>query len=210
MKNNSRVSPLEPRWVEDIAKIHFNSLPNDFIPKLGLDFLINTFYPAVLSSSLGKVFVALNQLDKPVGFVLVTLKSSEFLTSLLENRFFDFLKIGIRSSFISRENLKNNFQVVISGIFSKNMDDVGEIYIIAIKNSFRGKGVGKLLVKKSVDFLKENNIGGIKIKTLSTNTEWIEHFSKDGWKLANKFQMIGKEYVNLIYYFDDNFSSIQK
>jgi len=210
MKNNFRILPLKPQWVDKIARIHFDSLPNDFLPKLGLDFLTNTFYPAVLSSPFGKIFVAINKLDEPVGFVLVTLNNNGFLTSILKNRFFDFLKIGISSSFISLENLRNNFQIVISSIFSKSTPDVGEIYIIAIKNSFRGKGVGKLLVGKSYEFLKENHIGGIKIKTLSINTRWIEHFLKDGWKLANRFQMIGKEYVNLIYYFDDNFPSIQK
>ncbi len=210
MKNNIRISPLEPCWIEDVAKIHFNSLPNDFLPMLGLDFLINTFYPSVLSSSSGKVFVALNKFEKPVGFVLVTLKSNEFLKSILKNRFLDFLKIGISSSFISLENLKNNFQIITSSIFSKNILDVGEIYIIAIKNSFRRKGIGKLLVNKSMGFLKDNSISGIKIKTLSTNTEWIEHFSKEGWKLANNFQMIGKEYVNLIFYFDDISPSVQE
>ena len=208
MKNNIKISPLEPRWIKDIAKIHFSSLPDDFLPMLGLDFLINTFYPAVLSSSFGKVFVGLNKFDEPVGFVLVTLNSNKFLTSILKNRFLDFLKIGISSSFISPENLKNNFQIVTSSIFSKNTLDVGEIYIIAIKFSFRGKGVGKLLVKESMCFLKENNISGVKIKTLSTNTGWIEHFSREGWKLANNFQMIGKEYVNLIFYFNDIIPSV--
>jgi len=210
MKNNIRISPLEPCWIEDVAKIHFNSLPNDFLPMLGLDFLINTFYPSVLSSSSGKVFVALNKFEKPVGFVLVTLKSKEFLKSIFKNRFLDFLKIGISSSFISLENLKNNFQIITSSIFSKNILDVGEIYIIATKISFRGKGIGKLLVKESVGFLKDNNISGIKIKTLSTNTGWIKHFSREGWELGNSFQMIGKEYVNLFYYFDDIIPSIQK
>jgi len=209
MKNNIRISPLEPCWIEDIAKIHFISLPNDFLPMLGLDFLINTFYPAVISSSLGKVFVAFNKFDKPVGFVLVTLKSDEFLRSIFKNRFLDFLKIGISSSFISLENLKNNFQVVTSSIFSKNTPDVGEIYIIAIKNSFRGKGIGKLLVNKSMGFLKENRICGIKIKTLSTNSGWIKHFSREGWKFGDNLQMIGKEYVNLFYYFDDIIPSVQ-
>ena len=207
MKNNFRISPLKPQWVEKIARIHFDSLPSDFLPKLGLDFLTNTFYPAVLSSTSGKVFIAVNIFDEPVGFVLVTLDSNGFLTSILKNRFWDFLKIGISSSFISRENLRNNFHIVLSSIFSKSTPDIGEIYIIAIENSFRGKGIGKLLIKKSFDFLKENSIGGIKIKTLSSNTGWIEHFLKDGWKLANRFQMIGKEYVNLTYYFDDIFPS---
>ena len=208
MKNDIEISPLKPHWVKDIAKIHFDSLPNDFLPMLGLNFLINTFYPAVLSSALGKVFVALNEFDEPVGFVLVTLKSNEFLKSILKNRFLDFLKIGIYSSFISLENFKNNFQIIISGILSKNTHNIGEIYIIAVNKSFRGKGIGKLLVKKSTDFLKEKKINGIKIKTLASNTEWIDFFYKEGWMLEKKFHLIGKKYVSLISIFDDILPSV--
>ena len=181
------ISPLEPHWVEDIGKIHFNSLPNDFLPTLGLNFLIKTFYPAVLSSELGKVFIAFNEVGEPVGFVLVTLGSNEFLKNIIKNRFWEFFKIFICSSFISLKNFKNNFQIIISGILSKNTPNFGEIYIIAVKKPFRGKGVGKLLVKKSMDFLIEKELSGIKIKTLVSNIEWMEYFYKEGWKLEKNF-----------------------
>jgi len=207
MKNNIEISHLEPRWIEDIAKIHFNSLPNDFLPMLGLDFLFNTFYPAILSSTLGKVFLALNEFKEPVGFILVTLKSDEFLKNIIISRFWEFLKVGICSSLNSLNNFKNNVHIILSGILSKNTSDLGEIYIIAVKNSFRGKGIGKLLVKKSIDYLVENELSGIKIKTLASNTEWIKFFYKEGWKLENSFHLIGKEYVNLVYKFDDIFPS---
>ena len=208
MKNNLKISPLKARWVEDIAKIHFDSLPNDFLPMLGLNFLINIFYPAALSSASGKVFIALNEFDEPVGFVLVTLKSSEFLKSILKNRFWGFLKIGIWSSFNSLESFKNNFQIIISGLSSKNTPDLGEIYIIVVKNSFRGKGIGKLLVKKSIEFLKENNISGIRIKTLASKIEWIDYFYKEGWELENYFHLIGNKYICLSYKFDEILPSI--
>jgi GNAT superfamily N-acetyltransferase len=202
------ISSLEPHWVEDIGKIHYNSLPNDFLPTLGLNFLIKTFYPAVLSSELGKVFVAFNEVDEPVGFVLVTLGSNEFLKNIIKNRFWEFFKIFICSSFISLKNFKNNFQIIISGILSKNTSNFGEIYIIAVKKPFRGKGVGKLLVKKSMDFLIENELSGIKIKTLVSNIEWMEFFYKEGWKLEKNFHLIGKKYVSLFYKFDDIFPPV--
>ncbi len=207
MKSNVEISPLKTRWVKDVAKIHFDSLPNDFLPKLGLNFLINTFYPAVLSSTLGKVFIALNEFYEPMGFVLVTLKSNEFLRDIIKNRFWDFLNIGLCSSFISLENFRNNYQIIISSMLSKITPNVGEIYIIAVKNTYRGKGIGKILVKKSIDFIKENKISGIKIKTLASNKEWIKYFYEEGWKLENSYHLIGKEYVNLVYKFDDIFPS---
>ena len=101
MTNKIRIEPLSAQWIQDVAKIHFDSLPEDFLPRLGLDFLVNTFYPAVLSSNLGEVFIAIDSFDKPDGFVLVTSRSNDFLGSLLTSRFLDFLLVGICNSFKS-------------------------------------------------------------------------------------------------------------
>ena len=203
MKNTIVISHLKPEWINDVAKIHFDALPNDFLPMLGMHFLINTFYPAVLSSPFGKAFIAVNELNKPIGFIIVTLKSNEFLKDIIRSRFWEFLKIGISSSFKSLINLRNNFQILFSGLSSKKSTNFGEIYIIAVKNSFRGKGIGKMLVKKSIDYLLGNNLRGIKIKTLVSNSKWIGYLSKEGWKLERSFQLIGKEYIDLVYDFDE-------
>ena len=90
MKNNVEISPLKSSWIEEIARIHYSSLPNDFLPSFGYDFLSNIFYPAVLTSSFGKVFVAVRNDDEPIGFVLVTTDSNEFLKELVKNRILNF------------------------------------------------------------------------------------------------------------------------
>lgn len=208
MKDKVNISPLKPQWIEDIAKIHFNSLPNDFLPNLGLDFLIHTFYPSVFSSSFGKVFIALNEVDEPVGFVLVTVDSSEFFKEIIKSRFLEFIKIGVISSLKSLTNLKNNCQIILSSIFSNHMPNSGEIYVIAVKKSFRGKGIGKQLVERSIGSLEEDNLSGIRIKTLASNTEWIGYFYEEGWELEKIFQLVGKEYVSLVYTFENKSSAI--
>ncbi len=180
MKTKFSIVPLTPQLIGDVAAIHSESLPDDFLPNLGLDFLIKTFYPSVLRSKQGKVFVALDEDSGPVGFVLVTLNSGDFLKGIFRNQFLDFLKIGIRSSLTSFTNFINNFQIIISGLVSNITQNVGEIFVIAVKNSSRGKGVGKLLVKRSIVFLQEHDIDGIRIKTLASNIGWIRFFRKSG------------------------------
>jgi len=199
MKNNSGISPLKSSWVKEIARIHYSSLPNDFLPSFGVDFLSNIFYPAVLKSSFGKVFVALRNDDEPIGFVLVTTDSSAFLNEIVRNRLCKFLKIGIKSSVRSMENFKNNVEIVLSSIFSKSESNIGEIYIIAVKKPFRGKGIGKLLIKKSIEFIEDQKLDGIKIKTISSNTKWINYFYSEGWKKEREFRLIGKVYISLIH-----------
>ena len=76
---------------------------------------------------------------------------------------------------------------------------MGEIYIIAVKEPYRGKGVGKLLVKESIQFAEENNLNGIRIKTLKTNKEWIDYFVGEGWMKERGFRLIGREYVSLVH-----------
>lgn len=207
MKNNFSIVPLTPQLIGDVAAIHSKSLPDDFLPNLGIDFLVETFYPSVLRSDHGKVFIAIHCDNIPVGFVLVTLDSADLLKGIFRDRLLDFLKVGFRSSFSSFRNLINNFQIVVSGLFSNTTQNTGEIYIIAVKNSFQGKGVGKLLVNKSIEFLMEHNIRGIRIKTLASNINWIGFFKKKGWKTEKEFQLIGNNYVSLIYFFDDMMTS---
>ena len=67
-----------------------------------------------------------------------------------------------------------------------------------MKKKHRGTGVGKLLVKESNKFVEENNLMGIRIKTLSSNKKWINHFISEGWKKEREYRLIGSEYVSLI------------
>lgn len=207
MKTNFSIVPLTPQLIEDVAVIHSESLSDDFLPNLGFDFLVETFYPSVLRSDHGKVFIAMDDDNIPVGFVLVTLDSADFLKGIIRDRFLDFLKVGFRSSFSSFTNFFNNFQIVISGLFSNTTQNAGEIYIIAVKNSFRGKGAGKFLVNKSIEFLLEHKIRGVRIKTLASNINWIGFFKKEEWETEKEFQLIGNNYVSLIYFFDDMLTS---
>jgi ribosomal protein S18 acetylase RimI-like enzyme len=198
MNNFFSIVPLSSNYINKVANIHSESLPNDFLPNLGLDFLINTFYPAALESNYGKVFIALENETNPVGFILVTLDSGSFLKGIIKDRFIDFLKIGLRSSFSSPNNLFSNLQIIISGLFSNTSQDTGEIYIVAVSESARGKGIGKYLVERSITFMQECNIKSLGIKTLASNKEWIEFFNKIGWRIEQEFRLIGNDYVWLV------------
>jgi ribosomal protein S18 acetylase RimI-like enzyme len=195
MKNKYSIGPLIPQYIERVAYIHRDSLPDDFLPNLGLDFLANTFYPAALESKYGKAFVALENEINPVGFILVTLESGAFLKDIIKNHFWDFLKIGFRSSFSSISNLVFNLQIVISGLFSNASQNTGEIYIIAVSEMARGKGVGSQLVKQAETFMQECKIAALGIKTLSSNKDWIGFFTKNGWEIKKELQLIGNDYV---------------
>ena len=187
---------LKPAWIPEVAAIHMRALPDDFLPGLGSEFLQKVFYPAAMRSPYGRVFVAVDN-HQPSGFVVVTTDSARFFRSIVRNEWRGFLKTGLRTSFTSWKHFKRNFEVLAS-MFEKSVDeDYGEIYEIAVSVDQQGRGTGKALVARSIEYLKDAGIPGIKIKTRKSNTSWIGFFLKSGWHLAQEIHLIGKDYVVL-------------
>jgi len=190
------IVPMEARWIPAVVEIHMQSLPNDFLPRLGKEFLQNVFYPAAMASPFGKVFVAVGQ-EKPVGLVIATSDSSKFIKSIVQNHLLELIKIGARTSISSFFQFKNNIEILLS-IFKRNVKtNFGEIYEIAVSQDKQSMGIGKALVQVSLEYLRKAGNSGIKIKTLKENKAWIEFFLRNGWKLSSEFRLIGKEYVIL-------------
>ncbi len=190
------IQPLETRWIPEVVEIHMQSLPNDFLPGLGKDFLQNVFYPAALFSPFGKVLVAVEQ-ENPLGFVIVTSESSKFIQHIVRENFFDFVKIGAKTSISSCVQFKNNIEIFLSVFIKEMKNSTGEIYEIAVCQDKQGMGIGKALVQVSIEYLRKAGNSGIKIKTIKENKSWIEFFLRNGWKLKSDFRLIGKEYVIL-------------
>ncbi len=184
------------KHIPNIVDIHCASLPDDFLPQLGRKFLENTFYPAVVASDQAALIVELDK-ESVTGFIIVTQDSGQFLSDIIKNNFWQFAWTGLRSSLRSFKYLRKNIEIVISSVFSKESHPAGEIYIIAVDQNNRGKGIGARLVDAAREYLKEHHIDAIKIKTLTSNVDWIGHFRKAGWKVVDQFRLIGNDYTVL-------------
>jgi len=185
---------LEKDLVNDVAGIHFDSLPNDFLPSLGFEFLNNVFYRFVLNDANSVCLVSIKD-NKCIGFLLLTFDSSKFLRLLIRN---NFLKIGY---YFIKSAIKNPkiipFAIGLISSVQKNekeMSNFAEIYEIAVDERARGFGVGDALVKKSIE-LASRKSSGIKIKTLKANKNWVDYFLKNKWRLSKEYSFYGKTYV---------------
>lgn len=198
--NSYRIEPMIPAWIPEVARIHMESLPDDFLPGLGYDFLKDIFYPAALNSSHAEIYIAVEK-DHPLGFVIITRSSPDFFRSIIQDRFSDFFKIGLKSSFSSLKQFRKNIEILAASLkkegSKEESDDYGEIYEIAVKKETQGQGIGKQLVQASIDYLKQNEIPGIKIKTRKDNRDWIQFFLRQGWQLSKEFNLINTDYVIL-------------
>jgi ribosomal protein S18 acetylase RimI-like enzyme len=189
-----KIKKLIDSEIEKIVTIHLKSLPEDFLPSLGHDFLLRIFYPAVLTSENAKILVA-HQNKSVIGFVVVSLNSDRLLKEIISFKFFLFLTLLMQSAFSSLTQLKKIFGIVRSSFNSYGEKGLGEIYIIAVNQEYRGSGVGKSLVQNSIDYLKVHKVKGIKIKTLKENKSWISFFIKNGWKISAEFNINNLGYV---------------
>lgn len=190
------IDELKPEWIAAVAAIHMQSLPDDFLPGLGAEFLQKVFYPAAMRSPYGRVYAAVEN-GLPLGFVVVTTDSARFFRSIVQKEFWGFVKTGLRTSFTSWKHFLRNSEVLAS-LFEKSVDeDLGEIYEIAVSPDRQSQGAGKALVARSIEFLKAAGVPGIKIKTRRDNTAWIGFFERSGWHLAQEIHLIGKDYVVL-------------
>ena len=196
----ARIVPLQANWIEGVAQIHMDALPNDFLPGLGFDFLNDIFYPAALKCEHARIYTAVMD-EQPLGFVIVTQNSSQFFRSIVSAQLWGFIKTGIRSSLSSFGQFKKNIEIVLSSLEKSVHDEYGEIYEIAVCPDSQGQGIGRKLVQASMDYLKENGSPGIKIKTRKDNTAWVQFFLGQGWQLAQEIELVDNRYVILSYAF---------
>jgi ribosomal protein S18 acetylase RimI-like enzyme len=195
--NTVHIEQLKPEWIAEVAQIHMDALPNDFLPGLGFNFLNTVFYPGVLKSSHAKTFIAVAD-NQPLGFVIVAQNSSRLFSEIVRNNLWEFVKIGLLTSLSSFTQFKKNIQILFSSLKKDAASQYGEIYEIAVRPDNQGRGMGKMLVQASEDYLKHKGLPGISIKTRRDNTAWIQFFLHQGWQLSHEVNIIGNQYVILV------------
>jgi PhnO protein len=117
----------------------------------------------------------------------------------LENEDLDF--DAFKSIYIENiSNPKNLYMVsesdnVVSGFISFHIQNllhhsglVGEIQEFYIDKTFRGKGIGKLLIDEIKNYAKQNNLKSIEVTSSKKRTENVLMYEKLGFMLShNKF-----------------------
>ena len=88
-----------------------------------------------------------------------------------------FLKRNPNNSFICRINGK-----VIGGILSGHDGRKGFIYHTVVKENYRGRGIGKRLVQKTIRSLEEENITKIGVLVNSDNLSGNEFWKSFGFE----------------------------
>jgi ribosomal protein S18 acetylase RimI-like enzyme len=183
--------------IPSIGRIHHDTLPDDFLPSLGLDFLEQIYYPAAIASKNGITLVALVGRE-PIGFVTVAHHSRNFTRDILRGNLLAILKYSLRMIIRDVRYLIKNIQVFWSAVITKPDPIKGEIVFIAVDQDYHGQGIGKKLVYAALDYLSLKGSHLCRTKTLAENDGVIKMYEAMGWHLRDRFRLIGREYVTIV------------
>jgi len=181
----------------ELASIHANALPDDFMPSLGLDYLESVHYPAAQASSHGHNLVALDA-DRPIGFVTIAHDAAAFSGDVTRAVVGQIARYAMRAALRDPRHVKMTAEVAWSVLHGKPDPVRGEIFLIAVDARWRGRGVGQRLVRASLDYLAGKAVDRCRTKTLASNAGVIAMYQKLGWSVRDRFSLIGREYVTLL------------
>lgn len=191
------IRTAQPDHLCQVAEIHYRSLPDDFLPSLGLDFLEQMYYPAAFQSQHAATLVALED-GHPVGFVTIAHDSDRFTREILRRRLPVLATYALRAALRDPRHLSKSLEVFRSVVASKPDPIKGEIVFIAVDQTHRGQGVGKKLVTAALDYLRQKGVQFCRTKTLAQNIGVIKMYERMGWRVRDRFRLIGREYVTIV------------
>lgn len=81
-------------------------------------------------------------------------------------------------------------------------DHTGELYAIYVDPELAGKGIGSMLMKEGLQFLKEKGRIRATLRVLDTNTATREFYEKKGWIQEGESKVVeigGQQVVEILY-----------
>lgn len=195
--SNVVIQTAQPGHLSAVARIHYRALPDDFLPSLGLDFLERVYYPTAFQSQHAATLVALKG-GHPVGFVTIAHDSECFTRSILRGRLLILAAYALRAALRDPRHLSKSLEVFWSVGASKPDPVKGEIVFIAVDQAHRGQGVGKKLMVAALHYLRQKGVPSCRTKTLAQNVGIIKMYEGMGWRVRDRFWLIGREYVTIV------------
>jgi len=174
--------------IERLVKIHRDSLPYSLLSRLGKEFLRENFYPFILNSD--NVLLLVKELKgEVVGFALFTYNGNLLTKEIMKHKIS--LSIALIKKVLSDfkilfavlRRLKTPRTVVENQVLF--VDEMPELYELAVSSNFRNKGIGSELTEKGLSILREKN----QPKCIVRSASYVAH----NFFLKLGFYDIGKE-----------------
>lgn len=172
----------------EIAELHLETLPEEIcdLTFLGLN-VLKFFYLNVLEKNLGYIYVVRND-NETAGFVLITTNPSKLFNNgllpyfyKLKNIFFNFVVYKLFLIFVKKLTS-----------FKLNVSKFPQLVYIGVKDQFRNKGVGTMLLNEAEKKFKELNLNEFELDVETKNIDAIKFYEKKGFIIVRKYRL-GKQ-----------------
>lgn len=185
---------LQPEDIREVARIHCDSLAEDFLPFLGAGFLERGYYRAALANPHGAVFVARSN-GAIAGFVNVTHRPDAYFGWTVKH---SILQVAVASLRLLRQPARLAEALAIVAAPAPSFGHpFGEISFIAVDRRYRGAGVGHALVRAASRHLAQRGLRAAATKTLRRNAGVIALYRTFGAEIRATVSIRKKDYVYL-------------
>ncbi|MGE0491766.1 MAG: GNAT family N-acetyltransferase [Vulcanimicrobiota bacterium] len=192
---NPAVFFANPTHAAELARIHHRALPDDFLPRLGRDFLEQVYWPAALGSLENGLTLIM---EGPVAFATVAWDSPGFTRQIVRKNVWKLAYYALRSCLRNPLNLWRCVEVAYASLLARPHPVAAEIVLIAVEAEHRGQGMGRLLVQAASEIVRRQGQRRLRTKTLARNLNVIGLYESEGWTIDERFRLIGKDYVTLV------------
>lgn len=181
------IKPLESKHISEIAGVHIKALKGDFLPSLGNNFL-ETLYKGLIGQKDIYSFVDI-QKGKVAGFIIGTGNIDLFLKTLLKANFLKLVFYLFFELLKKPRLIKNTLETFL---YSKKDQGIKpELVVIAILETWQGKGIGKKLIRVLENKFKEEKIKKYKL-TVHSNKKAVNFYNKLKFKKVSEFNLYNK------------------
>lgn len=188
---------------KQIAQLHKSGINKGFISTLGTNFLTR-LYRSLINNPHIIMLSAISGENELVGYICGTFNTDLAYQYTLRKHFFRFA-LSLLTNLIRLRSLKYILETLFyTRIIKKRnpgkeirTDLNAELLSIAIADSFRKKGIGRLLLKNMEDHFKEKAIKEYKVIVLKAYDKSIKFYLSNGFEFIS--EIIHHERPEIIY-----------
>ncbi len=196
--------PLTKQDICEIVDVHVRSFPNFFLTFLGPRFL-KVFYNSFTYDPAGIGFVVKDsETGKVLGFIVGPLVPEGYFKRLLKKRWFAFCLASI-TAICKRPTIVKR---VFNALFYRGQSPSGAkralLSSIAVDPEAQGKGVGRVLVERWIQEVKQQGGSGCYLTTDAENNNVVNGFYHSlGWKIESIYETSeGRKMNRYVYDFE--------
>lgn len=187
------IQPLKPTDVPEVAQLHVQSLPGDFLPSLGPRFL-EVLYSGMLELDLAWGFVARDE-GELQGFVIGTADNQRLFGRLIRARTLPLTSQVVRALLRTPRLIIPTLETFLYPSREGGPQIAAELLVLAVAAERRGMRIGEQLLRELEHSFVKRGQNAYKLTVLERNTAAQRFYERCGLIRSGSFSLYRKDWV---------------